>query len=87
MTLKELKDWLDKLPEEHQQSQVVIRDLKSMEEGKFSQKDEPVVSGLLDQQLKRLCFFNIESQKVIELIRESNKQKEEEKKEETPSAE
>lgn len=81
MTVKELKEWLNNLPEEHESCIVTMRDLKTMEDEKFSQKDEMVVSAMVDQQLKRLCLFNLESQKVVQLIRDKNKSNEDE----TPS--
>jgi hypothetical protein len=51
---------------------VVIRTLQNTEEaGKFAQKDDPVVSALVDQNLKRLCVFDIDSQQIIQEIRKN----------------
>jgi hypothetical protein len=76
MTVKEIKEWLSSIPEEMNDVPLVIRTLNNTEEeGKFAQKDEPIVSAMIDQNTKRLCFFNIESQKVIEEIRAALKDK------------
>ena len=72
MTVQELKNWLNNLPEEILIYPVVIRDLKETEEeGKFGQKDMPLTSALVDQSNKRLCLFDLESQKSIDKIRAS----------------
>jgi hypothetical protein len=71
MTINEFKKWVNNLPEEMGDFALVIRTLKTAEEGKFSQKDEPMVSSLIDQNQKRLCMFDIDSQKVIEEIRKA----------------
>ena len=72
MTVKELKDWVNNLPEDVLDHVFVIRDLKTTEEeGKFAQKDEPVASAMVDTNQKRLCVFNIESQGVVQKIRAS----------------
>ena len=71
MTINEFKKWINNLPEEMGDFAVVIRTLQTAEEGKFSQKDDPMVSSLIDQNQKRLCLFNIDSQKVIEEIRKA----------------
>jgi hypothetical protein len=85
MTIKELKEWLDKLPEETENYPLVIRELKmTEEEGKFGQKDDPIVSAMVDSNQKRLCVFNIESQGIIQKIRENVKPNKEEG-EETPA--
>jgi hypothetical protein len=72
MTVQELKNWLSNLPEELLELPVVIRELREVEgEGKFGQKDVPMVSAMVDKQSNRLCVFDIESQKVITKIREN----------------
>lgn len=71
MTINEFKKWINNLPEEMGDFAVVIRTLQTAEENKFSQKDDPMVSSLIDQNQKRLCLFNIDSQKVIEEIRKA----------------
>jgi len=71
MTIKEFKTWINNLPEEMEDFALVIRTLKAAEEGKFSQKDDPMVSSLIDQNQKRLCLFDIDSQKIIEEIRKA----------------
>jgi hypothetical protein len=89
MTIKEFKTWVNNIPEEMEEFSVVIRTLQTTEEeGKFGQKDDPIVSALVDQTLKRLCVFNIESQQVIQEIRKTLPAKEEsgETKEDQPAA-
>jgi SPX domain protein involved in polyphosphate accumulation len=80
MTVSEFKTWLNNIPEEMLNNPIVIRTLKDTEEeGKFAQKDEPVVSALMDTNLNRLCLFDIDSQKVVEKIRKSAPKPEETK--------
>ena len=70
MTVQELKNWVGNLPEEMLNFPIVIRELKETEEeGKFAQKDAPLTSALIDQNSKRLCFFDLDSQKSIDKIR------------------
>ena len=72
MTIKEFKTWVNNIPAEMEDFSVVIRTLQSTEEeGKFAQKDDPVVSALVDQTLKRLCVFDIDSQQIIQEIRKN----------------
>ncbi len=89
MTIKEFKTWVNNIPEEMEDFAVVIRTLQATEEeGKFGQKDDPVVSAMVDQTLKRLCVFDIESQQVIQEIRKNMPPQggAEEKKEDQPAA-
>jgi hypothetical protein len=87
MTIKELKTWLNNIPEEMEEFSLVIRTLQSTEEeGKFAQKDDPVVSALVDQTLKRLCVFDVDSQQIIQEIRKNMPPAPEETKEDQPAA-
>jgi len=69
MKISELKEWVNKLPEEVMDAVVVIRDLKEVEENKFGHKDDPVASIFVDTQNNRLAFMNIESAKTVDKIR------------------
>lgn len=72
MTIKEFKTWVNNIPEDMDEFSLVIRTLQSTEEeGKFAQKDDPIVSALVDQTLKRLCVFDIDSQQIIQEIRKN----------------
>ena len=72
MTIKEFKTWVNNIPEDMDDFSLVIRTLQSTEEeGKFAQKDDPIVSALVDQTLKRLCVFDINSQQIIQEIRKT----------------
>lgn len=90
MTINEFKTWINNIPEEMLDFSVVIRTLQSTdEEGKFAQKDDPVVSALVDQNLKRLCVFDIDSQQIIQEIRKNlpqQPQADTETKEDQPAA-
>lgn len=86
MTIKELKTWLNNIPEEMEEFPLVIRTLQSTEEeGKFGQKDDPVVSAMVDQSLKRLCVFDVDSQQIIQEIRKNMPPAPEETKEDQPA--
>jgi hypothetical protein len=71
MKISELKEWINKLPEEVMDAVIVIRDLKEVEENKFGHKDEPIASIFVDTQNNRLAFMNIESAKTVDKIRAS----------------
>ena len=72
MTIKEFKTWVNNIPEDMDEFSLVIRTLQSTEEeGRFAQKDDPIVSALVDQTLKRLCVFDIDSQQIIQEIRKN----------------
>lgn len=72
MTIKEFKTWVNNIPEDMDEFSLVIRTLQTTEEtGKFAQKDDPIVSALVDQTLKRLCVFDIDSQQIIQEIRKN----------------
>jgi hypothetical protein len=88
MTILELKEWVNKLPEDLLELPLVIRELREVEgEGKFGQKDAPVVSAMVDKQSNRLCLFDFESQKVIQKIRENAPKPEDKIEGSTPTAE
>lgn len=69
MTVKDLKEWLNNLPEETLDHQVVIRDLKILEDEKIYNRDVAVGYGMVDKSAKQLNFFDAESTKIINKIR------------------
>ena len=71
MKISELKEWINKLPEEVMDAIIVIRDLKEVEEGKFGHKDDPIASLVVDPKANRLAILNIDSAKVVEKIRQT----------------
>jgi hypothetical protein len=75
MQLKELRDWVNKLPVEMDEFVVVTREIKMDEEDldKMLFKDFPLVSGIPDENTKRIVFHDYESQVVINEIREKTK--------------
>jgi hypothetical protein len=77
MLLKELRDWVNKLPAEMDEFVVVTREIKLDEEdsSKMLFKDFPLVSGVPDENTKRVVLHDYESQVVINEIREKNKPK------------
>jgi|LakMenEpi03Aug12_release.lakeMendotaPanAssembly.Ray.scaffolds.fasta_scaffold07354_20 hypothetical protein len=78
MLLKELRDWVNKLPVEMDEFVVVTREIKMDEEDldKMLFKDFPLVSGIPDENTKRIVLHDYESQVVINEIREKTKPKE-----------
>jgi hypothetical protein len=77
MLLKELRDWVNKLPVEMDEFVVVTREIKMDEEDldKMLFKDFPLVSGIPDENTKRIVLHDYESQVVINEIREKTKPK------------
>ena len=77
MLLKELRDWVNKLPIEMDEFVVVTREIKMDEEDldKMLFKDFPLVSGIPDENTKRIVLHDYESQVVINEIREKTKPK------------
>jgi len=77
MLLKELRDWINKLPLEMDEFVVVTREIKMDEEDldKMLFKDFPLVSGIPDENTKRIVLHDYESQVVINEIREKTKPK------------
>jgi hypothetical protein len=75
MLLKELRDWVNKLPVEMDEFVVVTREIKMDEEDldKMLYKDFPLVSGIPDENTKRIVLHDYESQVVINEIREKTK--------------
>ena len=69
MKISELKEWINKLPEEVMDAVIVIRDLKELEDNKFGHKDDPIASIFVDTQNNRLALMNIESAKTVDKIR------------------
>jgi hypothetical protein len=79
MKLKDLKDWVSKLPEELDDSFVVIRELK--EDGdKVFNRDVQVGLVNIDQNNKLILIHDLDSLKVIQKLRAESEQKQEEKK-------
>lgn len=69
MNVKDFKEWLDKLPEETLEYNVVIRDLKILEDDKVYNRDVAVTYGMVDRNAKQLNLFDVDSTKVIQKIR------------------
>jgi hypothetical protein len=74
MNITDLKTWVNNLPEDIMELPVVLRDIQE-DEGKFSYKDSPIASIMVDQQSNRLCFHTHETQKNIDKIRSSREEK------------
>jgi hypothetical protein len=74
MNITDLKTWVNNLPEEVMELPIVLRDIQE-EEGKFSYKDAPIASIMVDQQSNRLCLHTLETQKNIDKIRASREEK------------
>jgi len=64
MLLKELRDWVNKLPLEMDEFVVVTREIKMDEEDldKMLYKDFPLVSGIPDENTKRIVLPDYEAQ-------------------------
>jgi len=71
MKLSELKEWVNKLPEDLNEFPFVLREIKESDESGFGFKDEPVMSIMVDKQTSRICIHGVVAQKMIEKIRET----------------
>lgn len=74
MTLNDLKEWVNKLPEDKLDYLVVLRDIQLSEEDHkiLNYKDSPVMSALPDDNNKRIVFHGHESQANINEFRSKN---------------
>ena len=74
MTLKDLREWVNKLPEDKDEFLVVLRDIVLDENDPkiLNFKDSPVMSALPDDQNKRLVFHGHEAQSNINEFRAKN---------------
>jgi hypothetical protein len=75
MQLKDLREWVNKIPVEMDEYVVVTREIKMDVEdpNKMLFKDFPLVSAVPDENTQRLVFHNHESQVIINEIREKSK--------------
>ena len=74
MILKDLREWVNKLPETMDEYVVCMRDIKLDEDDntKMMFKDAPIISGVPDDPNQRLVFHDHESQVVINEFRKNN---------------
>jgi hypothetical protein len=71
MTLKELKNWLDKLPEEFMDFSVVNGEVGMLEGQYMYRLDKPVTTLTVDQENKEIVILN-DSQETEDHIRENS---------------
>ena len=71
MKLKDLKEWVIKLPEELDESTVIIRELKE-DSGKIFNRDVQVGLVNIDQNNKLIIVHDLDSLKIIQKIREDS---------------
>jgi hypothetical protein len=71
MTLKELKNWLDKLPEEFMDFSVVNGEVGMLEGQYMYRLDKPVTTITVDQENKEIVILN-DSQETEDHIRENS---------------
>lgn len=57
MNLKELKEWLDKLPEETLEWEVVLGEVGQVDEEYFYRKDSPIVALDLDTETNEVLIM------------------------------
>jgi hypothetical protein len=74
MTLNDLKEWVNKLPEDKLEYLVVVRDVQLVEDDttKLNYKDSPIMSALPDDNNKRIVLHGHESQANINEFRAKN---------------
>lgn len=72
MTVKDLKEWIKMLPEELDDCQLVFREIMQMDDDDPTHVagDDPIVSCSIDMSTRELCFYNCESQKLIDMTNE-----------------
>jgi hypothetical protein len=71
MTLKELKNWVDKLPEEFMDFSVVNGEVGMLEGQYMYRLDKPVTTLTVDQENKEIVILN-DSQETEDHIRENS---------------
>jgi hypothetical protein len=71
MTLKELKNWLDKLPEEFMDFSVVNGEVGMLEGQYMYRLDKPVTTLTVDEENKEIVILN-DSQETEDHIRENS---------------
>jgi hypothetical protein len=76
MTVTELKNWLNNLPDEKDDYAVVIRDLKEIDD-KVYNRDSSVSYGIVEEKTKQINLFDVPSTLIIQKIRDAAQPKEE----------
>mgnify|MGYP000235516954 FL=1 len=71
MTLKELKTWLDKLPEEFLDFNVVNGEIGMLDDQYMYRVDKPVTTLTVDEENKEIVILN-DSQETEDHIRENS---------------
>ena len=58
MTLKELKDWINSLPEEFNEHTVVNGEIGIIDEQYHYRVDEPITTCMVDEETKEIVLLN-----------------------------
>lgn len=83
MKLSELKEWFNNMPEELSDSLIVNREMtEDLEEGSIKYKDTPIVFITVDKDRKLIILHDVNSNKIVQKIRDAQSEKPEEKTEE-----
>lgn len=76
MTVTELKNWLNNLPEDKADYTVIVRDLKEIDE-KVYNRDSSISYGIVDDKTKQVNLYDTASTIIIQKIKDSIQPKEE----------
>ena len=58
MTLQELKEWINSLPEAFDEYEVVNGAESELDEQYYCRKDNPIISAMVDEESHEICLFS-----------------------------
>lgn len=58
MTIKELKEWINTLPEDFSNFNVVHGEESQLDGQYWGRKDKPIVSAMVDEETEEICLFS-----------------------------
>lgn len=58
MKIKELKEWIDSLPDEFNEFELVYREYGDFPDDKYYAKDIPINGAIIDEETHELSFMN-----------------------------
>ncbi|RPI84281.1 MAG: hypothetical protein EHM34_03895 [Nitrosopumilales archaeon] len=70
VTIKDLREWLKIVPEDYDDCQVIFREIMKMDDDdpQLIAGDDPIVGLSIDVETREACFYNKESQDIIDKI-------------------
>lgn len=70
MKLTHLKSWVNSLPEEFDDFDMVFRELKILDVEYIAKVDTPIVATTVDNETKEICFYDRESITIFDELDE-----------------